>query len=180
MHATSRAPLLGADHPVQAYSGSGFAEFRQVLGCNDYAEACRINQAITGRKLSRQSWNILPRIAEVDTLIQALPDRRKLREMHPELGFMGLNGGVPMAHSKKTQAGHQERLRILQRYRPDAEAICQSLRAAWPKRELANDDIHDALVGAVIASLKDRHRQVPEQPETDTKGLPMEILYAAI
>jgi len=77
-----------------------------------------VNQSVTGRKLSRQSWAIVQKISEVDSVVCGLPERRKLREMHSEVCFMVPNGGEPMGHNKKKAAGQAERLAVLSRYRP--------------------------------------------------------------
>jgi predicted RNase H-like nuclease len=154
------------------------APCRQALECRDYAEASSVNQSATGRKLSRQSWAIVLKIYEVDSVVRGLPERRKLREMHPELCFMALNGGEPMGHNKKKAAGQTERLAVLSRYRPDAETIFQEARTGWLKKDLANDDILDALVGAVVASHPDWLVSLPTVPEEDDVGLPMEMVYA--
>ncbi len=154
------------------------APCRQALNCCDYAEGSAVNQSVTGRKLSVQSWAIVPKISEADCVVRSLLDRRKLREMHPEVCFMALNGGKPMRHNKKKAAGQAERLAVLSRYRPDAEYIFQEVRARWLKKELANDDILDALVGAVVASHPDWLVSLPMSPEDDELSLPMEMVYA--
>lgn len=155
------------------------APCRQVLECRDYADGSSVNQSVTGRKLSRQSWAIVRKIAEVDSVVRSLPDHRKLREMHPEVCFMSLNGGEPMGHNKKKAAGQAERLAVLSRYRPDAETIFQQARGGWLKKDLANDDILDALVGAVVASHPDSLISLPMVPEEDEYGLQMEMVCAA-
>lgn len=40
---------------------------RESLYADNYEAACRINQKITGRKISRQAWGIAPKILEKDT-----------------------------------------------------------------------------------------------------------------
>ena len=155
------------------------APCRQALECRDYAEGSSVNQSVTGRKLSRQSWAIVRKISEVDSVVRNLPERRKLREMHPEICFMALNGGEPMGHNKKKAAGQAERLAVLSLYRPDAETIFQEGRARWLKKDLANDDILDALIGAVVASRPDWLVSLPMPPEEDDLGLSMEMVYAA-
>lgn len=83
----------------------------------------RFSDTITGRGLSRQSWAITPKIAEADAVIRRLPERRRLREMHPEVCFAALNGMRPMSFNKKKPAGHQERLAVLVRHLPQAAAV---------------------------------------------------------
>jgi predicted RNase H-like nuclease len=101
-----------------------------------------------------------------------------LREAHPELCFWALNGKESMQHNKKRQEGQQERLRVLARYLPQCQALFEQACAGFPRRQVARDDIIDALVCAVTA----RHgygsyRTAPANPPRDGQGLAMEIVY---
>ncbi|MEM9305289.1 MAG: DUF429 domain-containing protein, partial [Pseudomonadota bacterium] len=61
---------------------------REALDAPTYADGSARNAAITGRKLSRQSWAIVPKIRELDELLLARPAlRASLREAHPEVCF---------------------------------------------------------------------------------------------
>ena len=65
-----------------------------------------------GGGLSIQSFNIQPRIREVDAMLTpAVQDR--ICEAHPELAFRHLNSGRPLTSRKHTEAGRQERVRLL-------------------------------------------------------------------
>ncbi|MEW8505889.1 MAG: DUF429 domain-containing protein [Candidatus Thiodiazotropha sp.] len=151
---------------------------RQVLACKSYREGSELNHTHTGRKLSRQSWGIVPKIAEADLLIRQLPDKTKLREMHPEVCFRALNSGQPMAHNKKLPQGQAQRFAVLMRHLPQSCAIVNQARASWLKKDLADDDILDALVGAVTASYPETLRSLPDTAEKDELGLIMEIVFA--
>jgi predicted RNase H-like nuclease len=61
--------------------------------------------------LSIQSFNILPKIREVDQLVTPAIQQR-VHEAHPELAFMSL-AGAPMQYNKKTPEGRKERLQTL-------------------------------------------------------------------
>lgn len=153
---------------------------RAALSAPDYASACAVNVGVLGVKLSRQSWNILPKIRELDDWLQASGERHWV-EAHPELAFWALNGGEAMAHGKKTAAGLRERLHVLDRCWPGASALYAEARAAYPKTPLADDDIADALALAVTASLAGGDlRRVPQTPEFDATGLPMQIVFAPL
>lgn len=153
---------------------------RATLAAADYAEACDINSGELGQKISRQSWNILSRIGEIDALFgTAEVSQRQLREMHPEVAFTALNDGVPMGTSKKSAEGRQQRMGVLERWLSAAPAIAALARARFPRRsELADDDILDALVGAVTATHLPRLATLPGKPVRDERGLAMEIVYA--
>ena len=103
---------------------------RALLPCRDWASA-------TG--VSKQAFNLLPKLAEVDALVTpALQDR--VLEVHPELAFAALAGGAPMAWPKRTAAGRAERLAAL------------GLNEAPRVRGAAPDDVLDAM--AVLASMR--------------------------
>lgn len=104
------------------------------------------SRATDGRGLSRQAFNLLPRIAEVDRLLDGRPDA-PLHEAHPELAFARL-AGEPMAHPKRTAAGHAERHAALVAgglAHPDPALLPRPIGAAV-------DDVHDAL--ALVATAR--------------------------
>jgi predicted RNase H-like nuclease len=150
---------------------------RQALQQADYPAASAVNHEVTGRKLSRQSWAIAPKIAEADRLIRSLSDRRKLREAHPELCFRALNHGQPMPHNKKTRPGKEARLALLERHLPRTREIVEEARTRWRRKDLATDDILDALVCAVAATQPKSLISLPALTERDDFGLIMEIVF---
>src|SRR5262245_22043392 len=86
---------------------------RAVLGATSGKEACIRNERADGRRVSKQTFAILPKISEADAFIRAAPwARRTLYEVHPELSFATL-AGAPMSHAKKSQAGRAERLEVI-------------------------------------------------------------------
>ncbi len=74
-----------------------------------------------------------------------------VREMHPEVCFWALNKKMEMDHSKKTIEGVNQRLNILSKFHNNSSAILDSSLAKYLRKEVAKDDIIDALVGAVTA-----------------------------
>ncbi len=155
------------------------APIREVLEVADYHQANTLCKTLTGRGLSRQTFNIMPKIAEVDGLLRACPAaQRTLREAHPELCFWGLAGSEPMTHNKKTQAGFDERLGIVAGHWPTArEAVAESL-ARYTRSEVVRDDVLDALALALTAAQPSAQlKTLPARPEHDSRGLPMEMVY---
>ncbi len=152
---------------------------RAALAASDHAEANRINRNQTGRGLSIQSWGILPRILEVDRVLRTRPETRHVvREVHPELLFWALNGEGSMVHRKKRREGFEERLAVLRRTNRLSDMIAEEALGRWLRKEVARDDILDALVAAVSAELgREGYKTVPKNPPTDALGLPMEIVY---
>jgi predicted RNase H-like nuclease len=78
-----------------------------VLDAADYREACAINRLHLGTALSKQSWNLLPKIRELDAWLRQHPPG-PCREAHPELVYQALNRGVPLAGGKHTVIGLME------------------------------------------------------------------------
>lgn len=149
----------------------------EALCSAKYEEASRVNKALTGRGLSKQSWAICPKIAEADEYVRRTGGPR-VREVHPEVCFWALNGKRAMTSSKKSTAGLHERLRLLRSMNVHSDAVVCDALITYPRTEVATDDILDALVAAVTA-LGDEAglKSIPEDPETDSMGLPMEMVY---
>ena len=152
---------------------------REALQAKTYGQACRINQQVMGVKLSIQTWNISAKIVEVDRFLRNNKlAQRRIRESHPELCFWGLAGGHPMAYSKKRPQGFTERYSILKKIYPETNAVVENALKRFMRKDLARDDILDAIVLAVSAKLPlISMRTVPSNPPRDKKGLPMEIVY---
>jgi len=151
---------------------------REALYAENYRKACNINQKILGKKISRQAYNILPKIREVDELLRSHPPARKrIRESHPEVCFRAL-AGEPVLQPKKTAEGFAARLAILSRYLPDAGKIIAEALARFRRKDVKRDDVVDSMVAAVAAGFgKDRLVSLPQKPERDKTGLAMEIVY---
>ncbi len=153
------------------------APSRCALDCTSYTEANTRQRACSGKGMSKQTFNILAKIREMDGFLHNNRYRDKIREMHPEVCFWALNHEQAMQHNKKTDAGFQERMHVLQRYRPDADDIVTTALQAYPRVQVGRDDIVDALVGAMTATQVKSLHCIPERPEIDDHGLPMEIVY---
>jgi predicted RNase H-like nuclease len=76
----------------------------------EYTAAADRCQELTGSRLSRQAWALRPKLLEARAC--RLADER-LHEVHPELSFRALAGGVPASHSKKTWRGQHQRRSLL-------------------------------------------------------------------
>jgi predicted RNase H-like nuclease len=145
---------------------------RKAVYAADYLEACSIQEAYNGKRISIQAWNIVPRIRELDQLLQAHTVwRLRLFESHPELNFCILNGGKPVLESKKTAAGRLERMRVLQSFFPGAEEVFLAGRRAFSKLQVQDDDLLDALCLKVVSEMKDAWLETPAQE--DELGLGM-------
>ena len=155
------------------------APCRPALEAADYNAAKEINKDMTGGKsLTIQSWSIVPKVKEVDEfLYKNISARSKIREIHPEICFWALNGGKPMTFKKKKVDGFHERIRVLRQVYNQTEAVIQLARNEFQGR-VADNDIVDAMVAAVTALVGQRKvLTLPEKPEIDERGLPMEMVY---
>jgi predicted RNase H-like nuclease len=151
------------------------APVRAVLAATTYAQACELSLAAQGRKLSKQSYFLLPKIRELDGLLRADPLlAAAVMEAHPEVCFARWNGDTPMLHAKKTAAGRTELLALVEGRFPD---IASSVRARFLKREVADDDILDALATLHTASRLADGAAVAfgDADSRDSAGLPMRI-----
>ena len=92
------------------------APCRAALGLTSYRAASDENHRQTGRRLSKQSFHIAPRILDVDDYLrQSWASGPVIREMHPEVCFWAL-AGRPVTHSKRTVEGAEERIAVLTRH----------------------------------------------------------------
>ena len=147
----------------------------------DYGGAAEIECRFAGKGISKQAFAIAPKIAEVDTVLldRGVSATSPVREVHPEICFWTLNNRQPMRFSKKTREGRSKRLRVLQEINPQTQEIYDSALKEYLRKQVARDDILDALAAAVTAKLgwPDNLRTLPECPPTDDKCLPMEMVY---
>lgn len=108
---------------------------------DDYDAACRASIAAAGKSLSKQTWNLLRSIAEVD----ALATDARIVECHPELAF-ALMQGHPVDERKKTAEGRARRLDLLRRWLPDlgdpayGDDGLDALACAWSAARLARGE----------------------------------------
>ncbi len=155
------------------------APARQTLNATNYHEASETNRSTTGRGLSQQSWGIVPKIREIDMIFSSSTKLRGvLRECHPELCFWALSDSSPMVYNKKKEEGKQERLVVLEKFFPQCMELFRQASAAYLRKQVAHDDIIDAMVCAITAKYGyGQYSTAPESPEYDSAGLPMEIVY---
>lgn len=123
--------------------------------------------------LSLQTFAILPKIDEVDRVITPVLQGRVV-EVHPELCFMGANAGAPMASSKRTVAGRQQRVAVLQQV---GFPVPLQLLGTHMLAGAKGDDLLDACIACWTANrvASGVGIVVPTTPPTDSVGLRMEL-----
>ena len=168
-------PLLGARQ-----SSVFSVPSRAAIYAADYREACRIAQTTSEppRKVSKQLFNIAPKIREVDEALRADPDAAaRVFEVHPELAFWRLNGGRALTEPKKVKSRPYEPGLALRRGLLIAAGFPEGAVNAAPPKGAAADDLLDALACAAIA--RRLHAGVaqpfPDPPPRDAFGLAMAI-----
>lgn len=153
---------------------------RAAIYAGDYREACRLALANSEppRKVSKQLFNIAPKIREVDEHLRAnMTLAARVFEVHPELAFWRLNESRALAEPKKVKSRPYAPGLALRRGLLIAAGLSDALVHAAPPRGAAEDDLLDALACVVIA--RSIHfgqaKPFPDPPERDEFGLPMAI-----
>lgn len=166
-----RAPRASSVFSAPAYP---------VLAAKTYGEAKQISFQAIGKMLSQQAFAIAPKIREVNEFLAAnLTLVERVREVHPEVCFWALNNKQAMKHAKKKLPGFEERMMVLRRFMPNADELVQGPLDAYKRKDVARDDILDALVALIVAcAQEDQLQTFPSSPPKDTRGLPMEMVFS--
>jgi len=168
-------PLLG-----QRQSSVFSVPSRAAIYADDYRAACQAALASSDppRKVSKQLFNIAPKIREVDEALRAetkfVP---RVFEVHPEVAFWRLNGGRALTQPKKVKSRPYAPGLILRRELLRAAGFPQDAVDAAPPDGAGADDLIDALACAAIARRihAGAAKPFPDPPERDKFGLPMAI-----
>jgi len=153
---------------------------RGILDAKTQPEASLRHREIDGRGFGAQSFAILSKIREWDTLLRSDPQaRRVVREVHPEVSFAVLAGGAGqgVVASKHTPPGIAARSALLSA--AFGEATVADLLQAVPRREAKEDDVLDALAALWTAErIRDGvARSLPAEVKPDAAGLDAVIWY---
>ena len=143
----------------------------------DHVEASRRSHAVSGRKVTRQTMNILPRIREVDGLLQQRLDLRdRIFEVHPELAFRQING-ASLDAGKRSREGRAIRIGHLAELH--GEQTLTQLQSRIKGTPARTEDLLDALACLWSAEriAMGAHMTIPEHPEHDATGLQMSISW---
>ena len=137
---------------------------RAALAAEPYREATAMAMRLTGSGISQQAYRLREKIFEVEEWLPTSP--APVWEVHPEISFAVANG-APLACSKHTWAGGQERRQILAR---------QGLVLDGPLlpagRHAGPDDVLDAAIAAWSARrlAAGTGQTLPARPEEMTPG----------
>jgi predicted RNase H-like nuclease len=158
---------------------------RQAVQAATYESAREQNLKVVGDDIGPQTWGIMERIHEVDLFMRESSPDITIRESHPEVCFATLSESGPVMSNKNDSEGMERRLSILEAVSPSYRNAFQGLeeevnsKAAWKRRISVGmlDDVVDALVLAATARECADHGIEVLGGQTDSKGLPMEIVY---
>jgi predicted RNase H-like nuclease len=153
---------------------------RAAVYASSYAEARDFALATSDppRKVSKQLFNIAPKIREVDIALRADPAiTPRVFEVHPELAFWRMNGERALDQPKKIKSRCYEpglglrRALLIAGGLPDALVYTAAPKGAGP------DDVLDALACLWVARriARSEARPFPDPPERDAYSLPMAI-----
>lgn len=164
----------------------GRAALRADAEDHSHKRVSDANRGELGQGLSIQAFEIVPKIREVDELLRkrGADARPEVREVHPEVCFWSLNHRKAMTSRKQTKAGLEERLGVLRGINPRVDDLYHEALGKFPRKDVARDDILDAIVAAVTAVPHERRggsplATLPVKPSRDAFGLPMEMVYRA-
>jgi len=117
--------------------------------------------------------SLLPRYREVAEEMSPFR-QRVVYEGHPELSFFQLNKDTPLDKSKRIEPGREERRLVLESKLPGIETILDAEIARLPPKHLFD-------VAALLWSARrvwgHAAKRIPIDPEWDSEGLRMEIVY---
>ncbi len=141
---------------------------RSVLDFEDWSEANDHAKRVAGKGLSKQAWNLVPKIAEIDDA-WTLEVRDRVLEGHPETSFAELNG-EPLTTKKAQPEGQSERLGLLH---SALGREVTALVAEFPKKWRV--DAIDALVLNWTARRVISRTSIRLGGEPDLLGRPMQL-----
>lgn len=153
------------------------APIRPILFETDFATAGRKSFAIHEKRVSKQLFEIMGRIREVDSILRCHQNLQKaVYEVHPEVTFRAWYGSdIPFA--KRHKSGRALRLGLVDE-RFGANAF-QRIRQSYLKKLVADDDILDAFAAVWTAwrIVSGAAATLPRPPQTDSVGQRMGIWY---
>ena len=153
---------------------------REVSREDSYEDAKEKQEELTEGSLNTQTWGITPKIRQVDEfLLDTKEARGTIREAHPEVCFWAFDGSE-MEYSKTNDRAQAfwERVAVLRKVEEDVYDHLWEVGTGDLEGEPSNDDIVDAFAVALTARGDEEGLEtLPEEPEVDDVGLPMEMVY---
>lgn len=144
---------------------------RAALNAATFEDALAIAHAKSGRGISKQSFNLFPKMRELDAWIRAR--KRRAYEAHPELAFARLAKNRALA-PKRTPEGRAARMRLL---RAEGFTELEEWIERFPRSRAQPDDILDAAaLWLTAARIRDGEAEsLPARAPRDAYGIAMRI-----
>jgi predicted RNase H-like nuclease len=173
----ARARKLLDQRASSVFSAPTRAALAAFCGGGTYQQVAAANRGGNGTApgLSKQTYHIMSKIAEVDALLTTRPALRDLvYEVHPELCFYEANSRRPMTASKKTPKGQEARRKVLKNL--GFKTLLGLLGRRLPPQVRA-DDLLDACIACWTAKriATGSAIAVPNPPPVDARGLRMAL-----
>ena len=119
------------------------APIRPVMNVASREEADKIHRSIDGRGVNVFSWNLYPRIRDVDIELQKNSHLRdRVYEVHPEISFRAINDGVSIIAAKRNPKGESIRRSLVENH--FGSGAFDLIRKNHFLKDAANHDINDA------------------------------------
>ena len=159
---------------------------RAVWEQASYQAASQRCRELTGQGLSIQAWGLRARLLEADRFRGSCGF--PLYEVHPELAFCVL-AGAPLAHSKHTAAGREQRRELLSRAGIALPLVTRAQipparipPARIPRARIPRAPVTDTLDAAAVAwsawrIATGRAVVIPARPQLDDRGRQIAIRY---
>ena len=146
------------------------APIRPILKASCWEEACSIGFEIEHKKVTRQTWGIIPKVIEVDDMMNPQL-QEQIREGHPEVSFAEMNEGRAIAEKKKSLEGRRLRLDLLRKGFGDVD---KSVAESGPLQS----DVIDAyaMLWTARRVRAGEYRRIPIVLLRDCRGLAMEMV----
>lgn len=137
---------------------------RAALESGNYEKAKKENQKVTGKKITKQVWNIRGKIKEAENFA----GKKHLQESHPEVILKQLGGKEVVKASKKTDRGFRKRKQLIEK--ESGHNIETDLD------EGSRDDVIDACTLAYAST-----KEIEKKPEKsyNSKGIEMSVSFLA-
>ena len=156
-----------ARHFIRPFTSRVFnAPVLSVLDCETYRDGCDVSFAALGKKISKQTWALVPKIKEVELWRRSAGCA--VYEVHPEAAFAAMARHV-VAERKRTPEGAQVRRALL-----GAQGLTPPDRPIG----VGVDDLLDACAAAWSTRrlLRGEGRSLPDPPVI-VRGDPQAIWY---
>tara|TARA_B100000767_G_scaffold239865_1_gene235340 strand:- start:197 stop:886 length:690 start_codon:yes stop_codon:yes gene_type:complete len=115
-----------------------------ALTAKNYIDACEVNFKECGKRISKQSWNLFPKIIETHKFLENNSiSKLEVFEVHPELSFMAMNDMRLIEASKKTDIGKEIRIKLILKF--FSNFSFESVRNQYKKNQVLDDDILDSI-----------------------------------